>query len=135
MHNKDLVTLSKYRLNQAKEMLIDSQLSLDNGRYKTCNNRAYYAIFHAMRAVHALTGYDSAKHSGIIAEFQRVYIKNGIFDKECSFIIKTASEIRNDSDYEDFYITSREEAQEQLANARLFVDKVESYLEQRYNSF
>ena len=134
MLSEDLITLSKYRLNQAKEMLIDSQLSLNNGRYKTCNNRAYYAIFHAMRAVHALSGYDSAKHSGIIAEFQRVYIKSGIFDKQCSLIIKTASEIRNDSDYEDFYITSREEAAEQLANARLFVDKVESYLEQRFST-
>lgn len=113
-------------------MLIDSELSLNNGRYKTCNNRAYYAIFHAMRAVHALSGFDSGKHSGIISEFQRAYIKTGIFDKECSIIIKTASEIRNDSDYEDFYITSREEAAEQLANARLFVGKVEEYLSKQY---
>ena len=113
-------------------MLIDSELSLNNGRYKTCNNRAYYAIFHAMRAVHALIGFDSSKHSGIISEFQRAYIKTGIFDKECSIIIKTASEIRNDSDYEDFYITSREEAAEQLANARLFVGKVEEYLSKQY---
>lgn len=133
MLNEDLITLSKYRLNQAKEMLIDSKLSLENGRYKTCNNRAYYAIFHAMRAVHALSGFDSAKHSGIISEFQRVYIKNGVFDKQCSLIIKTASEIRNDSDYEDFYITSREEAAEQLANAQLFVEQVENYLTEQYN--
>lgn len=132
MHSEELITLSKYRLQQAKEMLIDSELMLENGRYKTCNNRAYYAIFHAMRAVHALSGYDSGKHSGIISEFQRVYIKTGIFDKECSIIIKSASEIRNDSDYEDFYITSRDEAAEQLANAKVFVDKVDKYLLSQY---
>ncbi len=85
-----------------------------------------------MRAVHALSGFDSGKHSGIISEFQRMYIKTGIFDKECSIIIKTASEIRNDSDYEDFYITFREEASEQLASARVFVDKVEEYLSAQY---
>ena len=79
-----------------------------------------------------MSGFDSGKHSGIISEFQRVYIKTGLFDKECSIIIKTASEIRNDSDYEDFYITSREEAAEQLANAKIFVGKVEEYLSTQY---
>ena len=48
-------------------------------RYSSAVNRAYYAIFHALRAVTALDGFDSGKHSGVIAYFNRDYIKNGIF--------------------------------------------------------
>ena len=122
------IILSKYRLEQAFLMLSDSQMAFDNHSLKTSNNRSYYAIFHALRAVHALDGFDSKKHSGIISQFQREYIKTGKFDRKCSLIIKTASEIRNDCDYEDFYITSVEETSEQLENARYFLDKVKTYL-------
>ena len=80
--------LSKARLCKAKECLTDAKLLADNGSYKALANRSYYAIFHAMRSVLALDGFDSKKHSGIIAEFQRLYIKTGVFDKEMSVIIK-----------------------------------------------
>ena len=46
--------------------------------------QAVYAVFHAMRAVLILDGFDSKKYSGIISEFQRLYIKTGIFAKETS---------------------------------------------------
>lgn len=48
------------------------------GDYKTVANRSYYAVFSAMRAVLALDSFDSKKHSGIIAEFRRRYLKNEI---------------------------------------------------------
>lgn len=31
-----------------------------------CENRAYYSIFHAMKSVNALSGYDSSKHRAIL---------------------------------------------------------------------
>ena len=37
--------------------------------YRSANNRAYYSIFHAIRSVLALDGFDSKKHSGVISEF------------------------------------------------------------------
>ncbi len=61
--------LSKYRFETCKEDLYDAQLMLKNGRYKNALNRGYYAIFHAIRAVNALDGFDSSKHSGVIAHF------------------------------------------------------------------
>ena len=62
------------------------------GRYKNALNRAYYSIFHGMRAVNALDGFDSSKHSGVIAHFNQNYVKEGIFPKETSKIIRLASE-------------------------------------------
>ena len=62
-----------------------------------------------MRAVLAFDGYDSKKHSGIIAVFRKDYIKTAVFDISLSDIIGTASEIRNASDYDDMFIADKAE--------------------------
>ena len=48
--------LSKYRLAKAAEMLATAKRDLAAGDFASANNRAYYCIFHAMRAVLALDG-------------------------------------------------------------------------------
>lgn len=52
-----------YRLERAKEMLNASEENLKIHQYRTSLNRSYYAVFHGMRAVNALEGFDSSKHS------------------------------------------------------------------------
>ena len=105
--------LAKLRLDNANERLSFIPAILEIGDYKTAANRSYYAIFYAMRAVLALDGFDSKKHSGIIAEFRKNYIKTGIFEDEMSDIISDLFEVRASSDYDDFYIASREESERQ----------------------
>lgn len=95
--------LSKYRFECSIESLEDAKIMFENKRYKNTLNRAYYSIFHAIRAVNALNGYDSSKHSVVIAYFNQAYVKTGIFEKEASKIIKRASESREKADYLDFF--------------------------------
>ena len=98
----EIKDLSKVRLDTAKERLGYAKKIFDIGDYKTVANRSYYAVFAAMRACLALNGIDSKKHSGIIAEFRRTYIKTGLLPKELSPIIDELVEIRQGSDYDDF---------------------------------
>lgn len=123
-----IIELSAYRFSKAKEDLKASEIMLKESMYKAAINRSYYAIFHAVRAVTVLHGFDSSKHSGVIAYFNQNFVKTNIFDKEVSKIIKGASLIREKSDYQDFFITSRKDAEQQLKNAITFVDMVEDYL-------
>jgi uncharacterized protein (UPF0332 family) len=120
--------LSSYRYSKALEDITASEVMLKESLYKVSINRSYYAIFHAMRSITALVGYDSSKHSGIIAYFNLNFVKTGKFDKESSKIVKKASFLREKSDYEDFYIASKQEAEEQLEDAKIFLSKVEAYL-------
>lgn len=99
--------LSKYRYLCCNEALEDAKIMYDAGRYKNAINRAYYAIFHGLRAVNALDGFDSSKHSGVISHFNQNYVKSGIFPKEVSRLIKLASEKREEADYLDFYVASK----------------------------
>lgn len=123
--------LSKYRFETSIEALNDARLMYENERYKNALNRAYYAIFHAIRAVNALDGYDSSKHSGVIAFFNQNYVKEGIFPKELSKIIRLASENREKADYLDFFIASKNEAEKQIKRAEEFIVYIRVYLSQK----
>lgn len=123
-----LKELAEYRLERAKEMLSASDNNLKIGEYRTSLNRSYYAVFHAMRSANALKGFDSSKHSGVIAFFTKEYLKTEILDRELAVVIKESSLYREKSDYDDFYAASRMEAEEQLENAKYFVHKIEEYM-------
>jgi uncharacterized protein (UPF0332 family) len=121
--------LAHYRIDKAKMCLQDAQvpaISLENAA-----NRSYYCIFSAMRAVLALDQFDSKKHSGVIAAFQKNYIKTGIFPVAFSDTIKKAFEVRNESDYKDFYLISKAAVAAQVENAKTFLEAVEKYVGER----
>lgn len=117
MHNETKIALAKHRLETAEEKLKASRLLLSGGLYKDSIGRSYYAIFSATRAVLALDSKDFSKHAGVIACFQKDYVKNGIFDKQYLKILMEAFQIRNKSDYDDYYIVSKTDAEEQLKKA------------------
>lgn len=123
-----LKELAEYRMIRAKEMLSASESNLEIGQYKTSLNRSYYAVFHAMRSANILKSFDSSKHSRVIGFFTKEYLKTEILERNLSVIIKASSLCREKSDYDDFYIAGREEAEEQFKNAKYFVQKVEEYL-------
>ena len=120
-----LKELAGYRMDRAKEMLVAARENLEIGQYKTSLNRSYYAIFHAMRAMNILKGFDSSKHSGVIAFFNKEYLKENILDRNLSIVIKNSAFLREKSDYDDFYIASKQEAEKQLEEAERFLDAVE----------
>lgn len=123
-----LKELAGYRLARAREMLSASESNLEIGQYKTSLNRSYYAVFHAMRSANALKNFDSSKHSGVISYFTKEYLKTEILDRSLAAIIKESSFCREKSDYDDFYVAGRAEAEEQLKNAKYFVQQVENYV-------
>ena len=101
------------------------------GDYRGAANRSYYAFFHAMRSVFALENKDFSKHSGVAANFRKDFIKTGVFDIIFSDMIKSAFYVRNNSDYDDFFVISKADTAAQIENAAYFVDRIELYLNTR----
>ena len=124
--------LSRYRFQKAEEMLSSAKRDITAKDYASANNRAYYAIFHAIRAVLALDGEDFKKHSAVIARFTLNYLKPEILPREYSKLIANASLIRNRSDYEDFYICSVADTNALFSGAEAFCADIGKYLEKRY---
>lgn len=119
--------LCLHRIQTAKENVRSAKILFDAREYKGANNRAYYSVFHAINAIHALTGKAYKRHKDAIANFNKDYIKTGIFPREIGRKVGEAEEIRHASDYDDFYIASREETERQIAMAEEFIRLTESY--------
>ena len=123
---KDLVL---YQLETAKKDLKSAKVLLEIDDCKGANNRAYYAIFHAINAVHAVSGKAYKRHKDAIANFNKDYVKTSIFPREIGRKIGQAEEIRHASDYDDFYIASAADATEQYAAAEFIITEVKQYLD------
>lgn len=121
--------LCYYRLEKSKKCLASAKLLIQSEDYCGAANRSYYSIFHCIRSLLALEGVDFSKHSGVMAYFQRNYVKSGIFEKEYSKILIQAFEIRSESDYDDYYVLSREDVEEQVQNAQFFLDGIMKYVD------
>ena len=124
--------LARYRLQKAREMLESAKRDMAAEDYASANTRAYYCIFHSMRAVLALNGQDYKKHSAVISQFMLLYLKPELLPRKFSNLITNASLIRNRSDYEDFYICSVSDTEALVAGAEEFLAEVQSYIQKEF---
>ena len=120
--------LAKHRIEQAKEDLKASETLYDAKLYKASNNRAYYAIFHAIRGILALESVDFKKHKDVIAYFNKNYINTEIFPKNLGRKIVNASKTREDSDYDDEFEANAEQTARQIDTAKQLIELVEKYI-------
>ena len=64
----------------------------------------------------------------IIAYFNKNYVATGIFDREIGRNLARLKQKREQSDYDDFFIASKEEAQKQFDNAESIVAAIIEYM-------
>ncbi|MGA7722088.1 MAG: HEPN domain-containing protein [Ignavibacteriaceae bacterium] len=131
--DENKITLANYRILQSKEKIESAELLLEKGLLGTSLSNSYYSIFHSTRVLFALEGIDSKSHKGVIHLFNIHFIKTGLLPKNLNSILSSALEMRFDSDYEDFYVVSKEETEEQLNNAKLFLDSIINFVKLHYD--
>ena len=123
--------LSAYRFEKAEKTLEMAKRLFEEKEYGFSSNRAYYSAFYAMRAVNALDGFDSSKHSGVIAHFNRNYVKTERFDASVSRLIGDAAQLREKSDYEDYYVPPYNEVKTVIITVEQFLGDVRTFLEKK----
>ena len=122
--------LASVRIERAIELVDEAKELLQNERYKSANNRAFYAMEKTMKALLAIKEIDADSHNGCLRLFNVHYIKErvGGFEPGDYKRIANALRIRNVSDYDDFFIASKEEAQKQYNNAENIIYAIIEYL-------
>lgn len=120
--------LSNYRIAEANDSLKVALHCLKEGLYKDSINRSYYAAFYAVKAVLALSTVDFKWYKDVMGYFNKEYVAKEIFSREIGRKLGTLQKVREKSDYDDFYIASKEKAEEQYETAELVIDVVKEYL-------
>ncbi len=125
----DKQQLIAYRMERARETLRDAHLLINQGGSPwSVINRAYYAMFYAVLALLTTLGKGSSKHSGVISQFDQLFIKTGEFPKTMSKDLHKAFGLRQIGDYRELIVLDREQEEEILRSADQFVEAVEKHL-------
>ena len=135
MDKEYYILLAKVRMERAMELLGEAKTLLETNAYKSANNRAFYAIEKAIKALLALKETDVMTHNGALKQFNFLFVfqGDGTFDAEDYQKIARAEQIRNASDYDDFYVANKEETRQQVANAEYIIEKISDYMRQKGN--
>lgn len=127
--------LAKVRMSRAKELLEEAVALLEKGHFKSANNRAFYAMEKSIKAILAMEQIEVTTHSGGLKQFNYAFIHkgDGTFKAEDYQKIAGAEQIRNASDYDDFYVASKDETKQLVENTKYIVNKIENYIVDRLN--
>lgn len=91
-------------------------------------SRLYYAVFYAMEAALLTKNFSSSKHTGVISEFNRLFVKEGIFPKHFSKTISRLFRERQVGDYGFYIDISDDDMDESVKLAENFLEEIEEYL-------
>ncbi len=129
MKDRTVVTLVRYRLDQAEAALDDARFLLEGNRTpNSIVNRAYFAMFYAALALLQDIEKVPSRHAGVISLFDIEFVQKGVFARELSQDFHKAFELRQVSDYRALQPPSREQAEETWNNAARFVAAVKKHL-------
>ncbi len=123
-YKKDLI---KYRIDCANEALHDARVLEENGGSPaSIVNRSYYSVFYAALALLVTVDTEPSKHSGVLAKFDELFVRQGIFPKEMSRILHHAFDMRQAADYQKSKVITEEQATQVLESAEEFVKTIKA---------
>ena len=115
-------------LDLADEELRAAQALLAGDLPRIAVGRAYFAVFHALRAQLYAEGLEPRTHRGALHLFNLHFVKTGRFEPATSRLIARLQKFREEADYAPAFVVEDEGAREDLESARRFVAQVRATL-------
>ncbi len=116
------------RLMEKAEESLDVARSLTaEGHHGFAASRAYYAMFYAATAVLLSKGLSFSKHTAVIAEFNRGFVKTGVFGPEMFKSLQLGFDLRSQGDY-SIVPVSHDRAESLIEKALAFLAALRGFL-------
>ncbi len=126
----EMTTLIQYRVDRALESIEESTLLLENGHLHSSVNRLYYACFYAVSGLLLTEGLSSARHSGVIALFERHWIKTEKVPKELGLLYRRLFNRRQKGDYDDLVTFLPADIETWIGEVKTFVAAISDFIRQ-----
>ena len=120
-------SLVKKELSVAISDLSDAKAGYENERYKWSTIQAYYAMFHAARALIYSQGYREKSHYCLAIALRSLFVDEGTMDAKLVRDFLNAMNLREAADYETEF--SQSGAKAVIASAEKFIEKAISILD------
>ena len=120
-------SLVKKELSVAISDLSDAKAGYENERYKWSTIQAYYAMFHAARALIYSQGYREKSHYCLAIALRSLFVDEGTMDAKLVRDFLNAMDLREAADYQAEF--SQSGAKAVIASAEKFIEKAISILD------
>jgi len=117
-------TFVKASLSRAERALRSAKLLLEHGELEGAASRAYYAMFHATRAILFSKGLKAKTHKGTVSLFGEHIVKKGILGEEYADALRKAFDLRQKSEYEIYAELDGKLVKETVNDAEKLITKV-----------
>lgn len=115
---------AREELGLAAEELKAADALLDAELPRVAVTRAYFAVFHAMRARLYAEGLEPRSHLGAQHLFNLHFVKSGRYDAETSRLLARLQKFREEADYAQAFVIDDRGAREEVGAARRLVDRI-----------
>jgi len=120
--------LAKSEIERAVDELNASKLLQEKGFFFKSVASAYYAIYHASKALLLLKGVVPKTHEGVERMFSLYYIKTEEFDLKVGKVLGRLMKMRQESDYYPEVPFTSEEAVEAIQMAADFLERAKNFM-------
>jgi uncharacterized protein len=114
-------------LTRSRRELEAARFLAEGGFFPQAVSRAYYAAFFAAEAALLALAETRSKHSGVLAAFERVVVREGDADPDSGRLLRSLFRRRNEADY-GAASASQKEADSATGDAERVIQIVESWL-------
>jgi len=124
----------KEHLDRSLFILDSAKILLDTSRFIDLQSRLYYSCYHIVRALFFFNDVLNdnkliSNHRFLIGEFNRIFIKNNIFDKSFSGILRDSFARREDADYRMENVFTKEQSIENYNEVKTFVETLKNNID------
>jgi uncharacterized protein (UPF0332 family) len=122
-------SLAGHRLIQAAESLEEARYLIEGGKsLRSVANRIYYGMFYAVLALLIYEPFSSSKHTGVIAYFNKNFVKQGIIPEALGRCLNKAFDLRQRGDYREYFELTKDQVEPLLDVAEEFITAIRTYL-------
>jgi len=115
-------------LARAGECLREAAALASAGLPYGATSRAYYAVFHAARALLFSVGLEARSHRAVASLVGEHFVKTGRLSSDLGRLVSRLQRDREDADYGVGSVFTADEADKAIADARRFADEVRRLL-------
>ena len=116
-------------LVKARSSLTAAKKLLEDAFFAESISRSYYAMLYAAKSLVLLEGIGVSKHSAVAAAFGKKYVKTGKIAPRYHRMLLDSFEWRQKSDYDVYWLATRERAEKCQQDAEAFVAQADSLLQ------
>lgn len=101
--------LIEFRVKKANEAFVMASMAAERELWNSVVSELYYACFYLVIAFFAKNDIKTSTHSGVKTVFGLHFIKTGLLDAKWGRLLSDLFGMRQDADYRDFKIFTKEE--------------------------